>query len=113
MKINYNLDVVKQRVVSLIKQNAYDFCTDMFKEIKRAADFDDLDAVEGFVRSIRQVEKVSENQVKSVEEANTITDILICTIDNNTVGNVLYECHDLVLEAMFGIKFEEEFDTKY
>ena len=28
-----------------------------------------------------------------------------------SVGNVLFESHDQVLEAIFGVKFEEQFDT--
>ncbi len=109
MTITYELDVVKQRVISLIKQNAYDFCSDMFKEIKRAADNDDLDAVEGFVQSIRQVEQTSEHQVERInsETCNSIAHILLYTSGYEIVGNVLFESEDTILEAMFGVKFEE------
>jgi len=109
MTITYNLDEAKQRVISLIKSNAYDFCSDMFKEIKQAADNDDLDSVEDFVQSIRQVEKTSEHQVERIksETCNSITQILLITSGYEIVGNVLFESEDTILEAISGVRFEQ------
>ena len=42
MVITYNLDKAKQNVISLVKKYSYDFCSDMLKEIKHAADNDDI-----------------------------------------------------------------------
>ncbi len=113
MTITYNLDEAKQRIISLIKQNAYDFCTDMFREIQAAANNNDLDSVEDFVNTIRQVEKTSEHQVERIksETCYSIAQILAVTAGSEMVGNVLYECQDQILEAIFGVKFEEQFST--
>ena len=107
MLITYNLDTAKSRVIELIKRNAYDFCTDMLKEIKRAAENNSIDDVEGFTLCIRQAESTSERQIKSVSEAKCITDILISTVDLHMPGNVLCECDDEVLKAIFGYDFQE------
>ena len=113
MKINYNLDEAKQRVIKLIKDQACDFCTDMFMEIKAAATKDDIDSVESFVQTIRQVESMSEQQIRAINgKAGNVTDILNYTANDESVGNVLYDCHDLVLKAIFQVEFEEQFNTE-
>jgi len=109
MTITYDLDKAKQNVISLVKQYSYDFCSDIFKEIKQAANNDDVDAVEMFVKSIRKTERVAEEQVRQIEEAYTITDILVATAGNESAGNVLYECDEVILKAIFdGVIFEKE-----
>jgi LPS O-antigen subunit length determinant protein (WzzB/FepE family) len=105
MVINYNFDKAKQNVISLVKQYSYDFCSDMLKEIKQAADNGDIDTVEDFVKTIRKAEQVAEEQVRQIEEAHTIADILMATSGNELSGNVLYECDTDVLKAIFGHKF--------
>jgi len=113
MKITYNLDEAKQRIISLIKQNAYDFCSDMFKEIQAAANNNDLDSVEDFVNTIRQVERTSEFQVERInsKSCSSVAHILLHTAGSEMTGNVLYECQDQILEAIFQVKFEELFST--
>lgn len=98
--IEYDLYDAKQRVILLVKQYTYDYCSDMLKEIKAAAAANSIDDVEMFVTIIRQAEEVSERQVKAVENARSITEILNATVYNDTVGNVLYECDDAVLGAI-------------
>ena len=110
MVINYNFDKAKQNVISLIKKYSYDFCSDMLKEIKQAADNDDIDAIEDFVETIRKAEQVAEEQVRQIEEAHTIADILMATSGNEIPGNVLYECDEAVLKAIFGYEFVKEND---
>jgi replication initiation and membrane attachment protein DnaB len=110
MVVTYNFDKAKQNVISLVKQYSYDFCSDMLKEIKQAADNDDIDTVEDFVKSIRKAEQVAEEQVKQIEAAYTIADILMATSGNESPGNVLYDCDNDVLKAIFGYEFVKEND---
>ena len=111
MVINYNLDKAKQNVISLVKKYSYDFCSDMLKEIKYAADNDDIDTVEDFIKTVRKAERVAEEQVRQIEEAYTIADILMATSGNELPGNVLYECDTDVLKAIFGHEFVKENDN--
>jgi hypothetical protein len=113
MVVTYNFDKAKQRVISLVKQYSYDFCSDMLKEIKQAADNDDIDTIEMFVESIRKAERVSEEQVRQIEEAHTIADILMATSGNEIPGNVLYECDEVVLKAIFVCEFINEKDLPF
>lgn len=113
MKIYYILDEAKERVISLIKSNAYDFCTDMYKEIKAAADNDDLDAIEDFIQSIRQVEEISEIQVERVRQANSVANILLYTSEYDVPGNVLFECQDQVLIAIFQAEFVQDYNLPF
>ena len=110
MVITYNLDKAKQNVISLVKQYSYDFCSDMLKEIKHAADNDDIGTIEDFVETIRKAERVSEYQIQQIEEAHTIADILMATSGNELPGNVLYECDTDVLKAIFEHEFVKEND---
>ncbi len=110
MVITYNLDKAKQNVISLVKKYSYDFCSDMLKEIKYAADNDDIDTVEDFIKTIRKAEQVAEEQVRQIEEAHTIADILMATSGNESLGNALYECDNDVLKAIFGHEFVKEED---
>ena len=105
MVVTYNFDKAKQNVISLVKQYSYDFCSDMLKEIKQAADNDDIDTIEGFVETIRKAELVSEYQIQQIEAAYTIADILMATSGNESPGNVLYDCDNDVLKAIFGYEF--------
>jgi len=111
MVVTYNLDKAKQNVISLVKQYSYDFCSDMLKEIKQAADNDDIGTVEDFVEIIRKAEQVAEEQVKQIEAAYTIADILMATSGNESPGNVLYDCDNDVLKAIFGHEFVKENDN--
>jgi hypothetical protein len=110
MVVTYNLDKAKQKVISLVKQYSYDFCSDMLKEIKHAAADNDIDTIEDFVETIRKAERVAEEQVRQIEEAHTIADILTATSGNELPGNVLYECDTDVLKAIFGHEFVKEND---
>jgi hypothetical protein len=105
MTINYNFNKAKQNVISLVKQYSYDFCSDMLKEIKQAADNDDIDTVEDFIKTIRKAEQVAEEQVKQIEAAYTIAGILMATSGNESPGNILYDCDNDVLKAIFGYEF--------
>lgn len=113
MVITYNLDKAKQNVISLVKKYSYDFCSDMLKEIKQAADNDDIDTIEGFVETIRKAERVAEEQIKQIEDAHTIADILMATSGNESLGNVLYDCDNDVLKAIFGYEFVKEKDLPF
>ena len=110
MTITYNFDKAKQNVISLVKNSSYDFCSDVLKEIKQAADNGDIDTVEDFVETIRKAERVAEEQVRQIKAAYTIADILMATSGNEIPGNILYECDTDVLKAIFGHKFVEEND---
>jgi hypothetical protein len=111
MKIQYNFSDAKQRVIDLIKEQSYEYCTTMLKEIKYAAGNEDIDNIEMLTNSIRQVEVVSEEQIKAVTNANCISDILLATSDLGRPGNVLYEGEDLVLKAIFDCEFESVYVT--
>ena len=110
MVITYNLDKAKQNVISLVKQYSYDFCSDMLKEIKQAADNDDIGTIEDFIETIRKAEQITEYQIKRIEEASTITSLLIFTVGYESPGNVLYDCDTDVLKAIFGHEFVKEND---
>jgi hypothetical protein len=110
MIVTYNFDKAKQNVISLVKQYSYDFCSDMLKEIKHAAADNDIDTVEDFVETIRKAERVAEEQVRQIEDAHTIADILMATSGNESLGNALYECDSDVLKAIFGHEFVKEED---
>jgi hypothetical protein len=113
MVVTYNFDKAKQNVISLVKQYSYDFCSDMLKEIKQAADNDDIDTIEGFVESIRKAERVSEYQIQQIKKAHTITDLLRATAGTESPGNILYECDNDVLKAIFGYEFVKEKDLPF
>lgn len=113
MTITYNFDKAKQNLISLVKQYSYDFCNDMLKEIKQAADNDDIDTIEGFVESIRKAELVSEYQIQQIKKAHTITDLLRATAGTESPGNILYECDNDVLKAIFGHEFVKEKDLPF
>ena len=110
MVITYNFDKAKQNVISLVKNSSYDFCSDMLKEIKQAADNDDIGTIEDFVETIRKAEQVAEEQIRQIKAAYTIADILMVTSGNESPGNVLYECDTDVLKAIFGHEFVKEND---
>lgn len=111
MKIEYNFNDAKQRVINLIKEQSYEYCTIILKEIKYAANNEDIDNIEMLTNSIRLAETVSEDQIKAVDNAACITDILIATADLDRPGNVLYEGEDLVLNAIFDCEFEAVYVT--
>jgi hypothetical protein len=113
MKIQYSFSDAKQRVIDLIKEQSYEYCTIILKEIKYAANNEDIDNIEMLTNSIRLAETVSEDQIKAVDNAACITDILIATADLDRPGNVLYEGEDLVLKAIFDCEFEPVFTTNY
>ena len=112
MVINYNFDKAKQNVISLVKNSSYDFCSDVLKEIKHAADNDDIGTIEDFVETIRKAELVSEYQIQQIKKAHTITDLLRATAGTESPGNILYECDNDVLKAIFGHEFVKENDDK-
>ena len=113
MVVTYNFDKAKQNLISLVKQYSYDFCNDMLKEIKQAADNDDIDTIEGFVETIRKAELVSEYQIQQIKKAHTITDLLRATAGTESPGNILYECDNDVLKAIFGYEFVKEKDLPF
>ena len=106
-QVTYNFEEAKENVIELIKKYTYDFCSDMMKEIKTAAEYDSIDDVEIFVDMIRTAEKVCKKQIDTVTKATSIAEILSITSDNDEVGNILFEQDDTVLSAILGIQVKQ------
>ena len=101
--INYS--EAKQRLIKLVKSNTYDFCSDMLLEIRKHAENESIDDIESCLMALRQAENQSNEMVYKIENANSIGDMILATSDNDSVGNVLYENEEIVLEAIFGCVF--------
>jgi hypothetical protein len=106
-QVTYNFEEAKENVIKLIKKNTYDFCSDMMKEIKTAAEYDSIDDVEIFVDIIRTAEKICKKQIDTVIKATSIAEILSITSDYDAPGNALFEQDDTILSAILGIQVKQ------
>jgi len=96
-----NLDYFKRKVTQIAKQYSYDFCTDMYKELRYFADEQSLSDIEVITNDIRLVEQFSEQQIHNIHKAKCITDVLEATILDSSAGNILFENEELIFSIMY------------
>ena len=104
--ITYNLETAKPKLIDWVKSNVSDFCSVMFKEIQQAAEHKSPDDVELFLSQIREVEKLSVDYTKIINEAQTLADILRIA-DEDIMCNVFYDREDEIISIILNVKIKQ------
>lgn len=96
-----NLELFKNRVISIVKQATNDFCNDMYKDLKSLVDDHSLDEAKILINNIQIANDHLCDQITNIQKAQCVMAVLDATIYDDAPGNILFESEDIIFDAMY------------